>query len=158
MAEQSKCLVWGNWQCTVNLLPGFSQTADVGATLRDEEICFHMTTSNWHFQQGPKTRRAITLPHSTLNCCLVLTKEKKKKKHPEKIMQWCSVCPSIFYSPLRSPNQGQKDLWPGIFREATALTVKRRPPCILLCSEVKTSNRAVKSVRRPTATCALISN
>lgn len=85
-------------------------------------------------------------------------KRKKKKKHPEKIMQWCSVCPSIFYSPLRSPNQGQKDLWPGIFREATALTVKRRPPCILLCSEVKTSNRAVKSVRRPTATCALISN
>lgn len=46
MAEQLKCLVRGNWQGIINLSPGFSQTTDVGATLRDEEVRFHMTTSN----------------------------------------------------------------------------------------------------------------
>lgn len=38
------------------LSPGFSQTADVGTTVRDEEVLFHKTTSNWHFQQGPRRK------------------------------------------------------------------------------------------------------
>lgn len=67
------------------------------------------------FSAVTQEKRVITLPQSTSNCCLVLTKEKKKTSREDHAAQWCSVCPSSFYSPLPSPNHGWKDLWPGIF-------------------------------------------